>query len=550
VGGQPLVTQQSLRIIYPTQSTGIRLFWRLHSALNKQGRSGRTGFFATNRYETNMFLKENSDFPGTNANLITEWDLLKQAAGIEEVDNDLIAYWESRIGDPTLWNALIVDRRLVQPLAAQYKQDYRSAYSHEFLLRLLQVSLVAINEQFETIQPHAVISLNAVTVYDYIYYLMAKYRGIPCLQLKLTRVENYISFHTDPFILSPHIAEVYRRMQDQKSILEEDRKAITEARDFIFRTRQKTLDYEGAINKPGEKLASLPADRKESRSYHDCSGTLQEPRMKFPRLTRVVQGFCAKDPHYPTTLRSILNARIVRPLRRFWHFYRFDVHDAGEFAAMNCGNYAVYPMNTEPEVALLAFGRTYRNQIETVRNIATSLPVGMKLVVKEHPNSYGYRKRSYYRKLSEIPNVLLASPKANTGQLVDNCAMVALVYGTIGLEAIIKRKPVLVLARAPYSDFPATMVRYVDGFPSMSKVIRSLLKNYHHDESCLEAFIGAHIRTSIRINLFTQLLGKSGRKQGEFGRSLNEQYDRLAAYAKSRIAEEQQRLLNSGEEEK
>ena len=58
----------------------------------------------------------------------------------------------------------------------------------------------------------------------------------------------------------------------------------------------------------------------------------------------------------------------------------------------------------------MVYGRAWMNQIEAIRNIARNLPVGMKLLVKEHPAALGYRSVSFYKKVTAIPNVLLVSP--------------------------------------------------------------------------------------------------------------------------------------------
>jgi hypothetical protein len=222
--------------------------------------------------------------------------------------------------------------------------------------------------------------------------------------------------------------------------------------------------------------------------------------------------------------------------------FRFDIADAGEFAARKENKFALYPLNTEPEVALLAFGRPYRNQIETVRNIASSLPVGWKLVVKEHPNAFGYRTADYYRKLKQIPNVLVAGPKTDTGKLTDACSLLVLVYGTIGLEAIIKKKPTILLSIPPYAVFSEKMVRYAPDPWKLAETIRDLLRDHKHDEAEVEAYVAAHIRTGVRANLFTELLGKGGRQKGGGHSSVDEQYRSLAFYARKRIKEEQQRI--------
>ena len=50
-------------------------------------------------------------------------------------------------------------------------------------------------------------------------------------------------------------------------------------------------------------------------------------------------------------------------------------------------------------MSLSVQSRSYLNQIEVVRNIAQSLPVGWQVLIKEHPASMGRRPVSYYQKL-------------------------------------------------------------------------------------------------------------------------------------------------------
>lgn len=529
-GGEPL------RLVFATQSTGLNLFWSLFDALRTDAALGPCGFMVTNRYEFAVFKHSHPAFAQSGLDVLQEWDLLDAAQRLGAADIARIEHWERLLGDASLWNALIIDRRMGYPLKAQFSQCYAPAYGHEQLLKILSVALEAIDAQFERVRPHAVLGLNAVTLYDYLYFRMAAQRGIPYMQLKLTRVRNYVSWFTDPFRLSPHITEVFERYLAGRAEGAEDEAAMREAEAFLDAARNKTLVYEGAINRPGAK-PSEPTKAQGRRSFAARAGAW---------MARVREAVRLRDPHYPTLIQTLIQARVMRPLRRRYRQHRFDIVDARAFVAARQGGYAIYPLNTEPEVALLAFGRPYRNQIETVRNLASALPVGWKLVVKEHPNAYGYRTSGYYRKLKQIPNVLLAGPTADTGTLTDGAGLVALVYGTIGLEAIIKQKPVLIFSEAPYGVFPPDMVRLNTNPWLLGEDIRKLLDAYRYDEAQVRAYVAAHIRTGIRINLFTGLLAKSGRQSGEPGKALDAQYRELAVYTRLRIAEEQSRLAREG----
>ncbi|WP_119166695.1 capsular polysaccharide export protein, LipB/KpsS family [Algihabitans albus] len=528
--------QGPFRLLYTTQSGGLRLFWRLHRTLDEQQRVEAAAFFATNRFEYNRFTTSFPEFEASGVECLREWELLERARALAEPDHDLIDHWEREIGDPTLWNALITDRRLGFPLRAQFVQDYRPAYKHDDLLKLLTVALKEISAQIERAKPDAILGLNAVTLYDYLYYLIARQRNIPYLQLKLTRVENYVSFFTDPFSVSPHIADSYRRLKCADEFTKLEAEALAAARQLIGQARSERLVYEGAVRSAASQ--SRPGVTKRAQGF---VGRLAGA------AGRVRHAWTLRDPHYPLPFRYSIYSQVVKPMRRRLQARLFDVRpgDEARFATEHAGRYVLFALNTEPEVALLAYGRPYRNQIETARNLAAALPVGWTLVVKEHPNARGYRSRGFYRRLREIPNVRLVAPMAKSGPLLEQAALVALVYGTVGLEALIRHKPLVVFSRAPYEIFPSTMVRYVADPWSLGSEIRGLLDDHAHDELALEAYIGAHVSTGVRANLFTELLGKGEREAMNTGGTVEEQYGRLAEEACRRIGEERTRLASA-----
>ena len=83
----------------------------------------------------------------------------------------------------------------------------------------------------------------------------------------------------------------------------------------------------------------------------------------------------------------------------------------------------------------------------------------MILVVKEHPRSAGVRPLSYYKKLLEIPNVVLVEPSASSHELVRKANLVTVITGNIGLEAAVLGKPVIVFGETDYLALPDIMVK-------------------------------------------------------------------------------------------
>lgn len=497
---------------------------------------GKVGFFVTNKSAYKSFLNNHPEFKSESASVFTEWNIIKEAQQLNKPDMELLNYWENEIGDPTLWNAVISDRRLDYPISAQFIQNYRPAYNHEFILKLVQVALLRIDEHFDAVAPDAILGLNAVTLYDYIYYLIAKSRGIPYLQLKLTRVSNYVSFFSNPLGISPHIEDRYSAYMKNPEDLKENHTLFQKSLDFINGTRSGSLSYEGAISKKKQNIGERKRSNIGAMSIVKKNIAERLSQLIFPQ---------DRDPHYPTPLQSFWYSRGVKPFRRVVINKIYKNVFANDWRELSIKySYALYPLNTEPEVALLVYGRTYRNQIETVRNVASSLPLGWKLFVKEHPNAKGYRSKGFYEKLNAIPNVVLIGSEVSTEVLIRNAELVFVVFGTIGLEAILKKKPVISLSQTPYGTFPPNMVRCVESLPGLAAEIRDLLEKYNYDEWALISYIAAYIEGSIPLNLFTGLLGKRGRESIHMEQTLEEQYQQLAKYTINRIYEER-RIVDS-----
>src|SRR5207248_2167707 len=99
----------------------------------------------------------------------------------------------------------------------------------------------------------------------------------------------------------------------------------------------------------------------------------------------------------------------------------------------------------EPELA---------DQFSLLKNISMNLPFGVRLYVKEHPAQFLGNGLNYgfYRRLTALSNVRYYRADAPLKELVSHrrCLGVAVINGTVGLEAAMNRKPVFVFGRALY----------------------------------------------------------------------------------------------------
>ena len=94
------------------------------------------------------------------------------------------------------------------------------------------------------------------------------------------------------------------------------------------------------------------------------------------------------------------------------------------------------------------------DQFGLIKNISINLSYGVKLYVKEHPHAEFSLGLDYdfYRRLTTLPNVRIIRGDAGLDPFLSHprCLAVAVINGTVGLDAAMKRKPVFVFGRAYY----------------------------------------------------------------------------------------------------
>ena len=135
--------------------------------------------------------------------------------------------------------------------------------------------------------------------------------------------------------------------------------------------------------------------------------------------------------------------------------------------------FILFTLHQEPERVLLIGAPFYTNQLEIIRQIAKSLPIGFKLYVKEHFSQQlrEWRKISYYKEILEIPNVRLYHPTSNIKKLIEKSSLVISISGTIGLEAAFFQKPSIVMADLGYTILPS--VQKLNSIEDLPRTIKN-----------------------------------------------------------------------------
>lgn len=135
--------------------------------------------------------------------------------------------------------------------------------------------------------------------------------------------------------------------------------------------------------------------------------------------------------------------------------------------------YFLFPLHYEWE-AQLAFREPFINQLGLAKQISEILPSNTYLYIKVHPHwkNADQSLRAVYE-LRKAKNVRFIHPEENTTDLVRNSLGVIIINSTVGYEAILLKKPLVVLGHEAYkeaaidikdmAELPTTLARIKSG---------------------------------------------------------------------------------------
>jgi hypothetical protein len=493
------------------------MFEGMCAAIDRKNPLERAGFTVSDAMFYEQWAAENPEFERRGHLVLKEWEVTASRAG--KPDMELLARYERQLGgEAGLFGAIVADRRLFMGPDCTYSQDYRRRFSDEELLLILQNGLIATERLFDELKPDVVIGFICVSMLEYLAYLFARSRGIRVLNLRPTRIGDRVIFGSllnDP---TPEFVRMYRAVATDGS------RWIGDAKRYIARVREEHGRYEGVLQASAKP--ALTVNQRRDPPWVAATAIIRN-------YHRYRSGAARRDNHVPHPLRSLFFAAAINPVRamRTGRLLREHYISPGRLSTTP---YVFYPLHTEPEVSLLVYGRPFVNQIEIIRQLAMSLPIGTILVVKEHPWMVGKRTQGAYRKLLDIPRVHLAKPDTSARDLVAGASLVAVITGSVALEAAMLGKPVITFGDCPYNALPRTMVRRCQDLRRLPLLIADMLRGYKNDEAALEAYVAAAFESSESINLYSVLLNKKGvhvERQADYG----EEIEKLAAHAMARL---------------
>ncbi len=390
----------------------------------------------------------------------------------EKIDINFLKDFEKKYGLPHVWPYITVDRVIMHgQLVREYPYD-KTSYSHEEMLRILQVKAKAILSFLESEKPNFVFMTQPASMGTFLLYEIAKKMGVQVCVLIIPCVDGLVSISDNYVTLSEADECTSESFYLPEEYMKQAEKFITE-----FRDRPKTYSKIYKKYSPYKQFSFvLPHNLYRSVAW------------LFQLINQYFLSGESKDYTYIHPINYIKD-HIKRKLRNFRNlFLRYDKISREE-------NYVFFPLHYEPEMTLLLLAPYNTDQINTIKQIAKSLPVGFILYVKDHPMMSMYRPYNYYKRLKEIPNVKLINPSENSFDLIKNAKLLITITGTAGWEAAIMGIPVITLGDVFYNEL--SFVRKCKTPEQLPFLIKEMIDNkYSPDEVELKKYVGGIFKNS------------------------------------------------------
>jgi len=413
----------------------------------------------------------------------------------EKIDYAYLDNLEREYGLPNLWPYIEVDRIIrFNQVVREYPYD-QCRYSHEELMRMLQVRAKAVIEMLDREKPDFFICSIASGLAGYLLHQIAVKKGVKPLIINFSRLDEYKHLLSDNSATFSYVDEKFSQLSREGN--KSDRFAEAEA--FLKKFREDPAKNQGDID-----------------FYLKRSNRLEQMDFLLPKnISRYIKWFAAEikkiilsrqdryDYSY-TRLWGKIKDQTRRKLRNLRGVA--DLYDAVDLNE----NFVFFPLHFEPEFALSLFAPFFTDQIYLIKQIAKSLPLTYKLYVKEHPGMVEYRPRKYYQEIKKIPNVRLINAKISGFEIIPKAKLITTITGTAGWEGLLLGKPVITFGEIFYNRLSSVKrCKNIDELPGL---IRERLNNFSYDETELLNYLGCIMEESIDLNL-EHLWHKEGDQQ-------------------------------------
>lgn len=189
--------------------------------------------------------------------------------------------------------------------------------------------------------------------------------------------------------------------------------------------------------------------RQGKATYHQQSFQQSTLRDRLRRFSR--------DPHRWSIVRQAIRSRVSQRFKRWRKTYIEQRLQSVSHGIPEGKRLIFFPMQTSEESTLTVRSRGLRDQIHIIEMLAVNMPDDCALLVKYHPHYLDVMNLGQARKVAQIKDVVLLPSTISAHDLIKKVDLVVTVNSTVGFEAVLLGKPVVLLGRAVYGGAGVTL---------------------------------------------------------------------------------------------
>ena len=318
-------------------------------------------------------------------------------------------------------------------------------FTQNEILSILEQECKLFESILDEVEPNFLIMHLPFFQHDNILFKLCKSRGIKCLLLRTSRINS-----------------------SKCLILEDDE---TKELQFPKSNQNNSVSLE-SVKEKFQKLKRFNLVKK-SNDLKTKKNT-----NKLSALSKYLLTKNNSDTHFTyfgRTKSRVISKSLEMSLKAKFRKSFLDKNSIHEIN--NKEKFVYFPLHQDEEHATLIGAPFHTNQLEVIKNIAQSLPVGYFLYVKESPVSGArdWREISDYKKILSFPNVKLIHPSVDPNQIYENCSLVIAISGTSSLESLFYGKPSIIFSQTSFSGLSS--IRKVDNLTNLPQIINESLNS-------------------------------------------------------------------------
>lgn len=167
--------------------------------------------------------------------------------------------------------------------------------------------------------------------------------------------------------------------------------------------------------------------------------------------------------------------------------------------------YLFVALHYQPEETSCPSGNIYVDQSIMIEALLKFFPENVKIYVKEHPSQFSPklegetgRNIDFYKSVKKFDRVQFISNNIDSFKLIDRSLSVVTLTGTVGIEALIRNKPVIILGNAWYEHLPGTFK--INEREDLIKLSHSIMNDFYFSEENLIKSLDNLYKSTLKAN--------------------------------------------------